>query len=437
MNTILGYIIPKPKKTPAKVITQKNTAGQNYIQALYYGRDDYSPKVREIMSQFGDTKIERMEVRRTPLGKLLTTTLDVLTFYQIERNNPYDELYHLHLAIMLVGGTTITIEKNEVISMEVNPPPRDKTQTREVVLDKTVNYTLNSIMQNTKDRMGKKFFYYSARNENCQDFILNILVANGLDTPELTEFIKQDAIRIFGDMVYFRKFSNSTTDFASRIDVLKEGAGKNDGDPCWKQYEQFGMKMKNGKLVPNCVRKKKGKGECCSDCEQGGDPPPSKPHKQQPKKEGGKGENLVSPSPDNALSNVDIENILRPRTTTFGGVYSKDTIPKKLKKGFWYVINMENEKDGDGTHWVCFKYGDSIEYYDSFGFPPPNSILRLSKNDIHYSKKQIQNEDSTACGYFCIARILSPLDYGAFLKKFSKNTMKNEQILKSMLPHGV
>ena len=380
MNTILGYIIPKPKKTPAKVITQKNTAGQNYIQALYYGRDDYSPKVREIMSQFGDTKIERMEVRRTPLGKLLTTTLDVLTFYQIERNNPYDELYHLHLAIMLVGGTTITIEKNEVISMEVNPPPRDKTQTREVVLDKTVNYTLNSIMQNTKDRMGKKFFYYSARNENCQDFILNILVANGLDTPELTEFIKQDAIRIFGDMVYFRKFSNSTTDFASRIDVLKEGAGK-----------------------------------CCSDCET----------------------DEEAPSPDNALSNVDIENILRPRTTTFGGVYSKDKIPKKLKKGFWYVINMENEKDGDGTHWVCFKYGDSIEYYDSFGFPPPNSILRLSKNDIHYSKKQIQNEDSTACGYFCIARILSPLDYGAFLKKFSKNTLKNEQILKSMLPHGV
>jgi hypothetical protein len=28
-------------------------------------------------------------------------------------------------------------------------------------------------------------------------------------------------------------------------------------DPCWKNYEQKGMKKKNGKLVPNCVPKKK------------------------------------------------------------------------------------------------------------------------------------------------------------------------------------
>jgi len=26
-------------------------------------------------------------------------------------------------------------------------------------------------------------------------------------------------------------------------------------DPCWKNYEQVGMKEKNGKEVPNCVPK--------------------------------------------------------------------------------------------------------------------------------------------------------------------------------------
>ena len=30
-------------------------------------------------------------------------------------------------------------------------------------------------------------------------------------------------------------------------------------DPCWEGYEQVGMKMKKGKLVPNCVPKKKTK----------------------------------------------------------------------------------------------------------------------------------------------------------------------------------
>jgi hypothetical protein len=30
-----------------------------------------------------------------------------------------------------------------------------------------------------------------------------------------------------------------------------------DSDPCWKGYEQVGMKKKDGKEVPNCVPEKK------------------------------------------------------------------------------------------------------------------------------------------------------------------------------------
>jgi len=31
---------------------------------------------------------------------------------------------------------------------------------------------------------------------------------------------------------------------------------QNDKDPCWKNYEQAGMKTKDGKKVPNCIPKK-------------------------------------------------------------------------------------------------------------------------------------------------------------------------------------
>ena len=34
---------------------------------------------------------------------------------------------------------------------------------------------------------------------------------------------------------------------------------KDDKDPCWKNYEQVGMKKKEGKTVPNCVPKKSSK----------------------------------------------------------------------------------------------------------------------------------------------------------------------------------
>lgn len=37
----------------------------------------------------------------------------------------------------------------------------------------------------------------------------------------------------------------------------KKKAGAKKGNPCWKGYQQLGMKKKNGKLVPNCVTDKK------------------------------------------------------------------------------------------------------------------------------------------------------------------------------------
>ena len=47
--------------------------------------------------------------------------------------------------------------------------------------------------------------------------------------------------------------------------AIKEAMGKEEektsdnaeDDPCWKDYEMVGMKTKNGKKVPNCVKKEK------------------------------------------------------------------------------------------------------------------------------------------------------------------------------------
>ncbi len=39
----------------------------------------------------------------------------------------------------------------------------------------------------------------------------------------------------------------------------KKKQSKSKSDPCWEGYEKIGMKMKNGKLVPNCVPIKKDK----------------------------------------------------------------------------------------------------------------------------------------------------------------------------------
>lgn len=39
--------------------------------------------------------------------------------------------------------------------------------------------------------------------------------------------------------------------------AIKKKASKSKSDPCWQGYEKIGMKIKKGRLVPNCVPIKK------------------------------------------------------------------------------------------------------------------------------------------------------------------------------------
>jgi len=140
---------------------------------------------------------------------------------------------------------------------------------------------------------------------------------------------------------------------------------------------------------------------------------------------------------DNGLSNINITEILKIHNIPHNGVYSKDKLPNKIKSG-WYIVNMQNYNDGNGTHWVAFQNNEKeCFYYDSFGVYPPLEILEKVKNNLLYSTKEIQNEYSTCCGWFCICCIVynhyNKNNYEDFLKLFSKNTALNDSILFKIL----
>ena len=106
----------------------------------------------------------------------------------------------------------------------------------------------------------------------------------------------------------------------------------------------------------------------------------------------------------NTLSNIDIIKILRNYGITINGVFSKDLLPDVLKEG-WYIINLQNHNQGDGTHWTCFCINDlGNVYWDSFGFDCPENLQQKLK-PYEFNNREIQNLDSSACGYFCIALI--------------------------------
>lgn len=144
----------------------------------------------------------------------------------------------------------------------------------------------------------------------------------------------------------------------------------------------------------------------------------------------------------NSLTNTQITDMLRGRGIYFNGVFSKDLLPSKLQQG-WYIINMEDHDKGNGTHWVALNYGrEFTEYFDSFGFPPPKEVLRaVGDTNLIRNRKQIQDFNSSACGWYCIACVASdvgvpsPVHFRRFLNRFVGETRVNDVILKSLLDH--
>ena len=85
------------------------------------------------------------------------------------------------------------------------------------------------------------------------------------------------------------------------------------------------------------------------------------------------------------------------------GVYSRNNLPNKIKKGA-YVINLD-KYENTGTHWVSLfvKTNEAI-YFDSFGIEDiPKEINKfIGNSDVKSNIFRIQAHDSIMCGYFCI-----------------------------------
>ena len=106
--------------------------------------------------------------------------------------------------------------------------------------------------------------------------------------------------------------------------------------------------------------------------------------------------------PFHPLTNIEISECYanKPR---FNGVYSRNNLPKIIKKGA-YVINLD-EYEYTGTHWIALfvKTNEAI-YFDSFGIEHITKEINkfVGNKNIKSNIFRIQAYDSIMCGYFCI-----------------------------------
>ena len=124
----------------------------------------------------------------------------------------------------------------------------------------------------------------------------------------------------------------------------------------------------------------------------------------------------------------------------FNGVYSRDNLPKTIKKGA-YVINLDEYTDTQ-THWIALYVKNSrVIYFDSFGAEHiPTEIKKFIGNkDIKANIFRLQAYDSIMCGYFCIEFINYMFDSKSlidFTSLFLQHDFKkNDKTIKQLFKH--
>lgn len=150
--------------------------------------------------------------------------------------------------------------------------------------------------------------------------------------------------------------------------------------------------------------------------------------------------------PEEALSNVEIENIMK-KYKNFLGVSPVDTgykllhmVKPKSNGGLIYNLDKAGER---GSHWVAVYYDarpgrkNNICYYDSFGRDIPKEIqgdikqiVKLLDCDKHMklkiNRKVNQDKSSVSCGYLCCLFLMDLFRNKSFKSATGFSVKKNE-----------
>lgn len=200
--------------------------GYDRINKFFQGaRDHASPAVRNILKKYGNSKIIKLRVCRVPIHSLIDKALNLISLGKWNKNKKkygYDELFHLYIVVEVENDdgsiTHLIMEKNHVVNIAVG-----QKQGTCMYITMTKNIKLIDFLINGEKYQGKTFWFYNAFNNNCQVFVKNLLLSNGIATRRLLNFVFQTAENILDG--YSRDIANGLTGLASRFDIILSGDG--------------------------------------------------------------------------------------------------------------------------------------------------------------------------------------------------------------------
>ena len=168
------------------------------VGTFLFGEKDFNKKSREVLDKYGGSQIVSMELYRTPIQKIATNILNLITFGKIEEQKKkfhYDQLFHVGLVCKvqtLQGLKNVIIEKNEEININTTYITNDETETKPINMKGRTDLTPIRLLECGKKIQGSKFFDYDGfRGNNCQNFLKDILTGCDLYDKDLNDWLFQ------------------------------------------------------------------------------------------------------------------------------------------------------------------------------------------------------------------------------------------------------
>jgi hypothetical protein len=209
-------------------------------------RKDYPPDVRKTLAVIGNQPVVAMSIRRDPIRGMLSSLINFVTlgkWNEARQKYNFDKVFHLGVEITLGDGRIYIAEKNQVLNIAPTTPSNSETERLPVTLP-SIPFTVNTMLQRTQQRQGDRYFLYDGYTNNCQDWIVDLLIANGIATPENLAFVKQPLEQVLESLPsYTSTLMRLATNAGAIADVALKGRGRARAHPAFAaQLRETGIK---------------------------------------------------------------------------------------------------------------------------------------------------------------------------------------------------